>query len=330
MLVPEKSARMSILQKLREIMSEVRVNGSPEEGSSPWPFFKEVRRFVATPVPVLIRFQVFTTHDGVYQYRFINISMRTGLFFIYDDHGVQQATDPNSDHPLLTLHSHIHPLHVIINAHQKIAAWKPRPADERTLEIINDINEIWSVWNSVPPTNEFITHGKWDDTDYSSLGPPSETRSSSRHSGSSLGKRSLQDGDSDDGGGVGRQPGSSRFRKHQFGGRYPQSADELCPSRKSSVNSLDLRCATCIQTWQDGLLSGHTPSLSVDIGADAEGTEGKHTALGSPKVTGCGTWEPLWDRRWVDTSSFTSNDWAYYHNTCNLVGDFQPADFGFR
>jgi hypothetical protein len=47
--------------------------------------------------------------------------------------------------------------------------------------------------------------------------------------------------------------------------------------------------------------------------------------IGSPKVTGYKGWKPVWDRRRVDTKSFSSNDWAFYYNTCDLTGDYNLA-----
>jgi hypothetical protein len=49
--------------------------------------------------------------------------------------------------------------------------------------------------------------------------------------------------------------------------------------------------------------------------------------LGSLKVTGYKGWKPVWDRRRVDTKTFSSNDWAFYHNTCDLTGDYPVVRF---
>jgi len=75
-----------------------------------------------------------------------------------------------------------------------------------------------------------------------------------------------------------------------------------------------MECAKSIQAWQDGIICSRTFSPSGDL-------EDEDEVVGSPKAAGYNGWKPIWDRRWVDTSSFSSNDWAYYHNTCDLTGE---------
>jgi hypothetical protein len=59
----------------------------------------------------LICLQVFFRPDGVYRFRLVNISLRMDAL-IYDDAKKSHIVDLNSEHPFLTMESHIHPLHV--------------------------------------------------------------------------------------------------------------------------------------------------------------------------------------------------------------------------
>jgi hypothetical protein len=227
-----------------------------------------------------------------------------------------QIVDINSDHEHLIMQSHIHPLHVIINAHLKFRDWSPPPSDPPTLAIIDDIHKIWDVWTSIPPTEQYLCHGLTDGTDHSGLGPPSETRTRSRS-----GKRSDRDGD-------GESRGESRASKR---GRRSGGAGggdmlecgmltdatpslDLSSSDESHDNLSDFEYSGDIQAWRDTLRCVQTFSPR-----DFEDNNDANAAIGSPKVTEYKGWEPRWDRRWVDTSLFSSNDWAYYRRKCDLT-----------
>jgi len=67
---------------------------------------------------------------------------------IYDDAKKAHIVDLNSEHPYLTMESHVHPLHVIVNALLKFCDWDPPPSDPPTLAIIDDIHKIWEVYGA--------------------------------------------------------------------------------------------------------------------------------------------------------------------------------------
>jgi len=69
---------------------------------------------------------------------------------VYDGNEKPHIVDLTSEHSFLTMESHVHPLHVITNAHLKFRDWEP-PSEPPTLAIINDIHKIWEVWSSIPP-----------------------------------------------------------------------------------------------------------------------------------------------------------------------------------
>ena len=264
----------------------------------------------------LIHYQVFDTPDGVYRFRFQNISLQTHAT-IYDDSMTPHIVDLNSDHPLLTMETHVHPLHVIINAHLKFRDWDPPPSDPPTLAVIDDIRNIWEVWSFIPPPTQYLSYGRKDRTDHSSLAPPSETRSRSRS-----GKRSDQDGD----GGSSRESRASK-RERRSGGAEGGDALEcgqltdtpsldLSSSDESHDNFSDFEYLEEVQAWCDTL-----QCVQMFSPRDGDECDEANNGIGSPKVTGYEGWEPRWDRRWVNTSSFSSNDWAYYRRRCDLTGE---------
>jgi hypothetical protein len=233
---------------------------------------------------------------------------------VYDGNKKPHIVDLNSEHPFLTMESHVHPLHVIINAHLKFRDWDPSPSDPPTLAIIDDIHKIWEVWSSIPPTQRYLSHGLKDRADHSSLGPPSETRTRSRS-----GKRSDRDGDGE----SSRESRVSK-RERRSGGAEDvlesgQLTDgtpslDLSSSDESRDNLSDFEYSGDVQAWRDTLQCVQTFSPR-----DFEECNKVNAGIGSPKVTEYKCWKPRWDRRWVDTSSFSSNDWAYYRRRCNLT-----------
>ncbi len=87
--------------------------------------------------------------------------------------GKKVFVDPNDpNHPLLTMTSHIHPFHVIINAHKKFEKWDPPPADESTLKIIAEVKAIWEALNTPPPSSDFLSYRTTDNEDLSALPTP--------------------------------------------------------------------------------------------------------------------------------------------------------------
>ena len=231
-----------------------------------------------------------------------------------------QVIDINSDHERLTMESHIHPLHVIINAHLKFREWDPLPWDPPTLAIIDDIRKIWDVWNSMLPTEEYTSYGHKDRTDRSSLGLPSKAGSRSRSR-----KRS----DRDEDGGSSRNSKVSK-RDRRSGGAEDghvqecQQLTDATPSfdlSSSSGNSSNFECmGGSVNTWRDQLAMCETFSPRSDLGPEV--FDKADAGIGSPKVAGYKSWEPRWDRRWADTSLFSSNDWAYYRRSCDLTGEY--------
>jgi hypothetical protein len=233
--------------------------------------------------------------------------------------------DWNEDVPNITIRSHVHPLHVIMNAYPKFKAWHPSPTDALTLDIINDICTIWELLKSVPPTDDYLRYTNKPDP--WTLGVPSETSSrttrscsrGSRSDGSSLGKRSERE-DDDDGA---KDAGSRRRYEGTSHTQHPTEDDipELQDSLSSREPSVDSSVTDYIRAWQDG--------AAHDVRGDAGGlVDGHENAdLGSLKVTGYKGWKPVWDRRRVDTKTFSSNDWAFYHNTCDLTGDYPVVRF---
>jgi hypothetical protein len=163
--------------------------------------------------------------------------------------------------------------------------------------------------------------------DPQTLQVPSETSSrttrscsrGSRSDGSSLGKRSEREDDDDsakDSSSRQRYEGTSHMQ-------HPTEDDipELQDSLSSHEPSVDSSITNYIWAWQDG--------VAHDVQGDVGGLVDRHenVDLGSLKVTGYKGWKPVWDRRWVDTKTFSSNNWAFYHNTCNLTGDYLVVRF---
>lgn len=260
----------------------------------------------------LTRLQVFTKPDGIYRFRLINISMQV-VVTIYDDNGQACLVNPNSASPLLNMESHVHPLHVIINAHSKFVTWLPRPMDGPTLEIIDNINEIWEVWNSIRPAPQYLSQGSKDQADLSSLGSPSEPGTRS-HSG----KQSDQNSDGE----SSIESRTSKGKQHSGsagGGGMLESGIltdatpslDLSTSDEPHDNLSDLEYPGDVHAWCDTVQMFSPPEFNECDEANA--------AIGSPRVTEYKGWEPRWDRRWVNTSSFSSNDWAYYCQSCNLT-----------
>jgi len=228
--------------------------------------------------------------------------------------------DLNSEHPSLTMESHVHPLDVIINAHLKFCDWDPPPSDPLTLAIIDDIGKIWGVWNPILPTEEYMSYGHRDRTDDPRLGPPSEARSRSW---------SRKRCDRDEDGGSSRNSKVSR-RERRSGDaedghvqEYQRLTDTMPPLdlSSSSRNSSNFEyMGGSVNTWHDTLAMCKTFSPPPDLGP--EGFDTVDAVIGSPKVTGYKSWEPRWDRRWVDASLFSSNDWVYYRRSCHLTGKY--------
>jgi hypothetical protein len=288
-IVPEKSARLEILSNIQDAKDNIDMWGVSGRKRA-WPPFKDVSTILLiNALYCLTMFQVYHKSNGIYQYHVINIRMKTGIPIYDDENGEQELVDINSDSPLLTLRSHLHPLHVIINAHQKFATWDPFPTDEPTLEVINNISDIWEVWHSVPPTDDFLQYPHGDETDHSGLGPPPETRTRSNHSGSSLGKRSKRDDD---------DLGDERhIDPHRYDGtshvHHPPEDDipeleESHFSREPSIDSFDMEYAKSIQAWQGGILCSRTFSPSGDLGDEDE-------VVGSLEAAGYNGWKPIWD-----------------------------------
>jgi hypothetical protein len=236
---------------------------------------------------------------------------------IYDEAKKPHIVDINSEHSLLTMESHIHPLHVIINAHLKFCDWDPPPSDDATIRILDDIREIWEVWSSMPPTEEYMSYGHKDRADHSSLGLPSEAGSRSR-------SRKRSDQCDDDGSSRNSKVSKRERRPGATDGHECQQLMDATPSldlSSSSGNSSDSECmGGGVQTWRDTLAVCGTFSPPPDLGPNGFGKA--DAGIGSPKVTGYKSWEPRWDRRWVDTSLFSSNDWAYYRRSCDLTGEY--------
>ncbi|KZP11205.1 hypothetical protein FIBSPDRAFT_1050848 [Athelia psychrophila] len=159
-LVPDKEARDTLLKKLTVIV-EKRGDVVPEtsEGvnleekgrESAWPHFEEV----------------FYRKDKRYQYRFLNVALRSSLAAIWENDEYKPV-----DLSLQPLESHVHPLHVIIDAYRKINDLKD--ASESSLEVIKDIREIWDIWHSIPVAPEFLQYGRTDSNQSSGMGPPPE------------------------------------------------------------------------------------------------------------------------------------------------------------
>jgi hypothetical protein len=166
-----------------------------------------------------------------------------------------------------------------------------------------------------------LSYSPKDRADHSSLGSPSEARSRSQSK-----KRSNRDGE----GGSSRDSRTSK-RERRSGGaeggdvwecEHPTDATpslELSPSGESCGTSSDFEDTGGVQTWRD--MVTHTETFSPPRNFGLEDSEEADAGIGSPKVTGYKGWEPRWDRRWVDTSSFSSNDWAYYRRKCDLTGE---------
>jgi hypothetical protein len=114
-----------------------------------------------------------------------------------------RVVNPNTTDPLLqTIQSHIHPFHVIINAHRKFESWVFKPKDGPTLDIVNDIRTIWDLLNTPPALDGFLNYGRRD-TDRTNMGPPSDTQSN--QIGSSSRKRSSLNDDSHEAGAASRR-----------------------------------------------------------------------------------------------------------------------------
>jgi hypothetical protein len=100
-----------------------------------------------------------------------------------------------------------------------------------------------------------------------------------------------------------------------------QQLTDVTPSLDLSSSSGDSSNFECIggsvNTWRNELAMCDAFSPPPDLGP--EGFDKADAGIGSPKVTGCRSWEPRWDRRWADTSLFSSNDWAYYRRSCDLT-----------
>jgi hypothetical protein len=259
--------------------------------------------------------------------------MQVKLHVLDEKDQQEKLLDWNEDVPEITIHSHIHPLHVIMNAYPKFKAWHPTPVDTATLEIINDICTIWDLLKSVPPTEAYLQYPHVAKADHTSLGVPSgtssrTTRSRSRGShsdGSSLGKRSERE---DDDGGTN---GSGSRRRCEGNSRAQHPTEEVIPeledslsSHESSADSFITDWADYIRDWQNGVVHG---MHGAQGGAGSSVDEHDRADIGSPKVKGYKGWKPVWDRRRVDTKSFSSNDWAFYYNTCDLTGDYPLIRF---
>jgi hypothetical protein len=91
-------------------------------------------------------------------YQFLNIKVKLSLTICTDlDNDTVINVKPNDmNHPLLTVRSHAHPIHVIINACKKFAAWDPPPTDAATLDLIQSVWQIFDALNDPAPSAEFI------------------------------------------------------------------------------------------------------------------------------------------------------------------------------
>lgn len=216
--------------------------------------------------------------------------------------------DPNSNDPRLRMESHVHPFHAIINAYDKFKKWNPLPKDAATQKIIESVNEIWDALNSPPPSDEFLKYRERDDRDYSGLGPPSETRSGSRGSGSKRGERN--EDDNVDPPSRRRRMGYQQQNDDEFAdfASLESSYYESPPSPRDSNFGV-------VRDWQVKVTNADEgmPDMTIQPELEDEG------GIGSPKVTEYKSWEPEWDTRWFDTSRFSSNDWALLRKQCNLT-----------
>ena len=89
----------------------------------------------------------------------------------------------------------------------------------------------------------------------------------------------------------------------------------LSSSDESHDKFSDFEYLEDVRAWRDTL-------RCVEMFSPQDGEECEaNTGIGSPKVTGYEGWEPRWDRRWANTSLFSSNDWAYFHSRCDLTSD---------
>ncbi|KZP11211.1 hypothetical protein FIBSPDRAFT_189268 [Athelia psychrophila] len=222
-LVPDRPTRDVIVERLKEVvqkLSEVVLKTSDgvalerKVGVSAWPHFEKV----------------FSRKNKDYQYQFFNIAL-SGPTFIRDG---KKTVDIDQELPLHPLESHVHPLHVIINAYPKIKDIKDR--SESSLEVIADICEIWDIWNSISAPLEFIQ--------YDPPRTPSESRRSTRSS-TSRDKRSNDD-DAD----------RAHKQARGNGGREgPSDAvpalDQSGSSRESSADPFNADSLAHIRSWRE-------------------------------------------------------------------------------
>jgi len=190
-------------------------------------------------------------------------------------------------------------------AHLKFCDWSPLPLDPPTLAIINDIHKIWDVWNSIPPTEEYMSYSHMNHVDHSSLGPRSETRTRS-----CSGKQSDWDHDGE----LSRESRASKHEWHSGGAGGGDMLEcgiltdatpslDLSSSNESCNNLPDFEDSGNVQAWRDTLLCVQTFSPW-----DFNESNKENAGIGSPKVTEYKSWEPRWDQ--------------YYHRRCNLTGKF--------
>lgn len=216
------------------------------------------------------------------------------------------------------MHSHVHPFHVIINAHLKFEKWIPKPTNRYTLEIISSVARIWALLKTPQMAPEFLRHRNKQDN----LGPPSATHSQSSSRGNSSGKRS--DREDDEGEDPAVQPKRRRSsRKRGQSSQHEGAVPSLCHSSSSS------RCSTPepfndqnikdIERWNVAVTAGHATSPPHDPNPEPP----VHLdGCRSPSIGGYDGWIPKWDTRWqVKTSEFSSNDWALYRSRCYLTGE---------
>jgi hypothetical protein len=163
-----------------------------------------------------------------------------------------------------------------------------------------------------------LSRGLKDQADHSSLGPPSETRTRSRS-----GKQSDWDGDGE----SSRESRASKREPRSGGAGGGDMLEcgmltdatpslDLSSSDESHNNLSDFEYSGNIRAWRDTLRC-----VQMFSPQDFDECNGANTTIGSPKVMEYKGWGPRWDRRWVDTSSFSSNDWAYYCRRCNLTSE---------
>jgi hypothetical protein len=238
--------------------------------------------------------QVYRRKSGFYPYRFVNMHLENPFVVRDPASGENVAVQPGSKHPLLTeIMSHIHPFHVIVNAHKKFDNWKPLPTDKSSMKIIAEVNAIWDALNSPPPSSEFLSYRKKDNRDPPSSPTPSR---STRYAGSSTKKRDRQDDDEDN-----NQP---RNRPRYEVPEDKEGKRPLPGRRALKELPWDNFAELSIENWRSNIVDDSAESPSGLKGEEQD------EVAGSLVVGGYAGWKPEWDKQRFDTAQFSSNDWA--------------------